>query len=147
MALHNLHCFANANEDEIEAAIYFKTELIEESLTLENPSEVSDEEDLAAKLQKGRERQEAYLRQIHQTESSSTELTCVLETNADFFPSTVEANEAVDQTTQTIHNEVLAVVTNKDQTKKTKRPASDTESEEDDDESAKNKSTKRIRSI
>jgi len=31
--------------------------------------------------------------------------------------------------------------------RKTKRPASDTESEEDDDESAKNKSTKRIRSI
>jgi len=61
------------------------TEMIEESLTMENVSEVSDEEDLAAKLQKARKRQEAYLRQIHQAESSSKELTCVTETNADFF--------------------------------------------------------------
>jgi hypothetical protein len=55
MALHNLHYFGDYDESEIEAALFFNTDVIEESVPLENVGVASNEEDLLAKLQRAKE--------------------------------------------------------------------------------------------
>jgi hypothetical protein len=51
MTLHNLHYFGDYDEFEIEAALFFNTDVIEESMPLENVGVASNEEDLLTKLQ------------------------------------------------------------------------------------------------
>jgi hypothetical protein len=66
MALHNLHYFGDYDETEIEASLFFKTDVIEENVPLENVGVASNEEDLLAKLQRTKERQEVFLRELGQ---------------------------------------------------------------------------------
>jgi hypothetical protein len=61
MALHNLHYFGDYDESEIEAALFFNFDVIEESVPLENVGIASNGEDLASKLQRAKERQEVFL--------------------------------------------------------------------------------------
>lgn len=85
MALHNLHYFGDYDESEIEAALFFNTDVIEESVPLENVGVASNEEDLLAKLQRAKERQEVFLRELGQpsdreniTEASSSTVFLIL---------------------------------------------------------------------
>jgi hypothetical protein len=66
MALHNLHYFGDYDESEIEAALFFSLDVIEESVPLENVDIASNGEDLASKLQRAKQRQEVFLREACQ---------------------------------------------------------------------------------
>jgi hypothetical protein len=118
MALHNLHYFGDYDKSEIEAALFFSFDVIEESVPLENVGIASNGEDLASRLQRAKERQEVFLRE-----------TCQLSEDENIIDASSSTDDDNEVSVQNVIKGPQPNLTHKSQERKTKRQVQELEHE------------------